>query len=134
MDERQEALKGMQRLIEFLAEHPELPLPDMDFRVYTLDSKEQARMVAKKFGSFEKDANEWYFSITKPFARGEYGRLVALTYVFNRGNVCTKRVIGVETVPAKFVEAHVIEAHTKEIVEWDCEPLLGEANASNKND
>lgn len=43
---------------------------------------------------------------------------VELTYYAKREAVCKKKVVGTEQVPEK-----VIPAHTKEIVEWDCEPV-----------
>lgn len=41
----------------------------------------------------------------------------------SRASVCERRVVRTELVPA---ETHTREAYEKEIVEWDCHPLLGE--------
>lgn len=43
----------------------------------------------------------------------------ALDFNWPRREVCTRRVVGTEDVPEQ-----VTPAHTREIVEWDCHPLL----------
>jgi hypothetical protein len=55
------------------------------------------------------------------------GTEIELTYEANRETVCTKIVVGTEEVPE-----YVRPAYTKEIVEWDCEPVsLRKVGASN---
>lgn len=48
----------------------------------------------------------------------------------HRDVVCTRRVVGTEqfTVPA--VEAQPERTETREIVEWDCHPILGDEPAA----
>lgn len=134
MDNRKEKIEGLRSIANFLEDHPELPLPDMDFRIYSLNSKEEAQAVARAFGNFEKGYSNWYATLTKAFVKGEFGAEVALSYVFNREAICERKVVGVRTIPAEFVPAHTTEARTEEIVEWDCGSILGEANANSKND
>ncbi|MFI5223848.1 MAG: hypothetical protein ACHQX3_06325, partial [Nitrospirales bacterium] len=118
VDERAQYTMGLRLLADFYDQNPGVPIPWLNHANYAVDTKEHAEAVARGLGTFKKDGNDNYLHLTKTF-----GNIVA-KFVFTRENVCVKRVVGVETIPAYFVEAHTVEARTKEIVEWDCQPLL----------
>jgi len=104
---------------DFWEAHPEIKLPYTQQLDYAhLDEKEEAAAVMRALGACEKIYNGEYFHIRKKMGAG------ALDFLFYRSKVCTRKVVGVETQPAIFVEAHTIPAKTVEIVEWDCEPIL----------
>lgn len=121
MDEsknHREYVQGLRALADFYEAHPEVPLPYSEQNIYALDTKDEAKMLAEALGTFEKEYNEWHFTMVKRFGP------IQMRFVFNRGNVCTKKVVGVKTIPAEFVEAHTRPARTEEIVEWDCPDSL----------
>lgn len=43
-----------------------------------------------------------------------------------RESVCTRRVVGTETVTLPAVEAQPERTEEREVVEWDCQPILAE--------
>jgi hypothetical protein len=108
---------GLRQLANWYDAHPEIPLPGLEHTNYTVDSKEHAAALAKALGTFEKQYSEWSLTVVKMFGN------IEARFVFTREQVCTKKVVGVETIPAKFIEAYTIEAQTKEIVEWECHAL-----------
>ncbi len=127
-EENAALVRNLQSLIDFLGAHPELPLPkSFDFNVYDFAAEDLdcAKNIAKSLGTFDKDTNDAFFVLKKRFGK------VNLRFVFSRGAVCTRRVVGTQTetkmVPeagAKMVEK-VVET---EIVEWDCPSLLDETD------
>jgi hypothetical protein len=42
----------------------------------------------------------------------------------NRQSVCTARVVGQETVEVTDYESAPVKQVTRDVVEWDCHPLL----------
>jgi hypothetical protein len=116
--EHNEYAAGLRLLADWLEAHPEIPLPTYHINNYNLDTKEQAAELVRAFGSCKKKYSDDMFYVSKQFGVLNY------EFSFYRSGVCTPRVVGVETIPAMFVEAHTIPARTKEIVEWDCEPIL----------
>ena len=52
-----------------------------------------------------------------------------LTIAVKRDAVCTRRVVGTETVTLPAVEAQAERTEEREVIEWDCEPLLSKASA-----
>jgi len=73
----------------------------------------QAIEIAHALRDAEKVHQDEFFTIQRKF--GE----LYLKFLFKRSAVCTRRVVGTEEVPE-----HVVPVHTKEIVEWDCAPIL----------
>ena len=130
-DNRDELLRDMQSLINFLGAHPELPLPSaFALSVYDLgdETLDRAKEIAKSLGTFEKETDELFITLVKHFGQ------VSLRFVFYRRNVCVKRVVGTKTktirVPAAGTpKAEMVDKVVEtEIVEWDCPTLLGETN------
>jgi hypothetical protein len=109
---------GLRAIADLYEQHPEIPLPWMNHDNYAVDTKAHAKALARALGTFKKEGNDSYLHIIKKFGP------IEAKFVFTRDSVCTKRVVGVETIPARFVEAHTVEARTQEIVEWDCPSLL----------
>jgi hypothetical protein len=114
----QEYADGLRQIAAFIELHPELPLPSGQIDNYATDTKEEAAAVIRALGKCTKEYGDAYMTISRGFGG------IALRFVFARSRVCTRKVVGVETIPAVFVEAHTVPASTKEIVEWECEPIL----------
>lgn len=62
------------------------------------------------------------------FVERSFGGGVRVTYVAKREEVCTRRVVGTETVQVPDPDAPLVTVE-RELVEWDCEPILAEASA-----
>lgn len=61
------------------------------------------------------------------FIGRDFGGGVVLCYQAVRDEVCTRRVVGTETVMVPDPDAPLVEQE-REIVEWDCHPILGRAS------
>lgn len=117
-------LIDLQRLIDFLGAHPELPMPThIEIGVYDFKEEdlETAKKIAKSLKIFTKDIDESFFRLIKSFGK------VTIKYVFYRNAVCTKKVIGTkkETKLIPHPDALMIEREVEtEIIEWNCSSLL----------
>lgn len=60
------------------------------------------------------------------FIDRQFGGEVEISYQASRDQVCTRRVTGVETVEVPDPDAPLVKVE-REIVEWDCEPILAGA-------
>ena len=108
---------GLRQIADWYEAHPEIPVPHLDsVDVYTVHDRDDLQRVARALGSCEKGSAsaESLFVLKRRFGA------LWLQFYWNRAQVCTQRVIGV-----KEVAEQVIPAHTYEIVEWDCDPILG---------
>lgn len=110
---------GLRQIADWFEAHPDIPPPSDPIACYTLDTKEEAARCIRALGSCAKTYNDWSFTLSKNFEG------VNLRFIFTRAKVCERRIVGVETVPAEYVPAHTRPATTREIVEWDCGPVLG---------
>jgi len=129
-------LQGIQEMAEFLRERPELPLPEdlygygdeMHFsHLLWISSDEdlrgKMREIARAMGKAEKDFTSSYFLLRVHFSGN-----ISYSVKAERERVCERRVIGTEKkvervikTPAEYEEKEV----EKEIIEWDCGPILG---------
>jgi hypothetical protein len=118
--DHKEFANNLRLLADFYEQHPEIKLPWTTELPpnYRVDEKEDAVAVAKACGTFKKTYSNSYFTITTQIGTATH------SFTFTREKVCVKKVVGVETIPARLIPAHVEPASTREIVEWECEPLL----------
>ena len=115
MSERTNAeyASGLRAIADWYEAHPEAPQPHTSFEVFTAHTKQEAINIARWFGHADKRYESGLLYLSRDFGG------VRLTFVFSQEAVCTRRVVGVKHVPAVF-----IAEHDREIVEWDCHPLL----------
>lgn len=73
--------------------------------------KQPGITVTKRFGSIE-------FEVKVTLATLDEYDHISITYYVKREAVCVKKVVGTEEVPER-----VYPAHTKEVVEWECEDV-----------
>jgi hypothetical protein len=114
---------SLRLLADWYEAHPTVELPEHSLSVYSVHSKEAARLL-REAAPCTKRYQDTLFFIEKQFGT------VKLSFVFYRNEVCTRRVVGVRTLPAVFVPAqpeHTLPPVVEEIVEWDCGPILEEA-------
>ena len=114
----QEYAEGLRKFAVWVEQHTELALPSSNIENFVMDTKEEAAALVRALGSCQKEYSDWSLTIKKDFGP------ITLRAVFRRNNVCRRVVVGSETIPAKFIEAYVEPARTKEIVKWECDPIL----------
>lgn len=131
----------LRTLAELLDRHPELPTPyvnlwtsgNVDINWYLhinnrgdeATQRESAQQIVRAIGgkwSKYFDDDEANFKQK----RDDFSFHVCV----KREAVCTRRVVGTETVTLPAVEAQPERTIEREVVEWDCEPILAEAVAS----
>jgi hypothetical protein len=105
-------------LADWYEQHPEAKPPDLTrIHDYRFTAKELASVRRALGGRWDKRPEDAHFFFTQQIVPGvEYG-LFSL-----REAVCTRRVIGTETVLEPDPDAPMIEV-VREIVEWDCAAL-----------
>ena len=123
--EHQQFAESLRQLATWYEAHPEVPLPQLELSNYSMDTKDDAAILAKALRTFEKRYADTLLIVSKKFG------LIELKFFLNRDSICTSRVVGVETIPAQFIEARTIPARTREILEWDCHALNVDEEKSN---
>lgn len=117
--EHQQYANSLRAIADWIEAHPEVAIPsDNSLTIYSMDTKDEAATLVRAMGSCNKRYDDSYLTVEKSFGP------IRLRAVFSREQVCKRVVVGVETIPAEFVEARTRPAHTKEIVKWECEPIL----------
>lgn len=119
---REQSLADARAALDWLESHPDVPLPyEISYGhlgIFALNTKEEARTMARAMGSFDKAFDDDYVSLTKTFGS------VKVRAVFNRRDVCERVVIGVEEIPETVIPERVEPARKVEKVEWRCASLL----------
>jgi hypothetical protein len=113
--ERANKLEDLEKMIEFLKEHPEVPLPVFyNFNAFA-DDKAQILEVARS-GEWKKIYSGEYFTLAKNFGG------INLEVSIHREAVCKRIVVGSKIIPA-------VPEHTVDIVEWECDKSIFESNS-----
>lgn len=126
LDEATPAIRyacGLRELADWIEAHPEVQLPEASVAVYAEDRKEIAAKIMRALSPCEKDYDGDMFHLKRKFGP------IELRFVFLRDAVCTPRVVGKRMVKEHIrpgIPERVIPAHEENVVEWDCEPTLGE--------
>lgn len=122
---RQDFTAGLRRIADLIDEHSDLPLPyegTTTRLLWFLDTPEQLNIVSKAMGGHrEKDIGDGFAGLKGAIDGVRINALVP------REQVCTRRVVGTETVevpdPAALAAVPKV-AVEREVVEWDCHPIL----------
>lgn len=120
--------EGLRELADWLDQHPEQAeqLREIRALAFPSDTPEGVAEWARALGSAQKEyTGNDLFKLTRMFGP------VELRAVVYRSAVCTRRVVGTREVVREVPDpaAPLIEVtETEEIVEWDCEPILGRAS------
>lgn len=115
-----EWIANMRAVLDWYEAHPNLPTPSPELAINSCDTKEEAAAIMRECLPCKKTYYDNIFTIYKTISG------IELRFVFWRDQVCTRRVVRVEEVPEQIIPEQVIPASKKEIVEWDCEPILQE--------
>jgi len=112
-----EYAENLRLVADWFETHPEVAPPhDADeIGLYNVHTRAQMEIVARNFGSCEKEYTEGQFKLKKKVG------LITIKAVATRSEVCKKKIVGARVVPET-----VIPSHVEEIVEWECfeTPLL----------
>ena len=122
-DERELRLTDAQSVLEWLAAHPEIPLPSEfskwgHLNIYAWDNRKEARVMARAMGTFEKQADTNMLRLLKRFGR------VTVCAVFRRRQVCERIVVDTKEIPEEVIPAKTVPAHVEEVIVWRCPSLL----------
>lgn len=110
---------GLRAVADFYEQHEEIALPHEPYiSNFSVNTKEEAVLVAKALGTFDKVYRDDSFQILKEVVPG-----FQMRFYFNRASVCERVVKGTTTIAAhvEHVPERVIED-----VEWRCHPLLAQ--------
>lgn len=127
---------GLRNLADFIEEHGvELPSeygwsdPDVRLTIYATSNAEKAKLAMRraaramaKQGIVRKEYGE-----TGVVLRQSFGPHVHLNVRSSREAVCTKRVVEIQRVPKQAYVEIPGEFIDKEVVEWDCDPVIANA-------
>jgi len=115
-----EYARGLRQLADWIEAHPEIDVPTTSIDVYgAADTKESAAHIMRALGRCDKEFQDTLFNLRRSFGP------VVYRFVFTREAVCEKKVVGYRDVPEKYTSAH-----TEEIVEWQCVPVLADREAA----
>lgn len=117
---RSALIQGLRDLADALEQHPGIPEPAPVSVNIFLDDDATVQMAAIRRaigGTWEKEATDRFFWIRKRFGP------VSLEVNAYREQVCTRVVVGTETVEVPDPAAPKVTVE-REIVRWDCSPLL----------
>lgn len=125
-----EIAKNLRALADWYEQHPEVTdgPTSVDVGCIADESAKGIRRVARALGTFDKDHAGTILTLTRKFGG------ITLRFIFWRSAVCQKRVVKTETVTELVADPNapkVEVTRTREVVEWDCPPLLApEAEAA----
>jgi hypothetical protein len=116
---------------DLLVAHPELPPPvvaeyGVTWWVYSWEVKDVAAVAASirraVGGKWDKSVDDDENRLTLTTTKGG----IRFKIITQRAAVCTRRVVGTETVTVPAVEAAPERTVEREVVEWDCDPILAD--------
>jgi len=113
--------RALRAVARFYEAHPDVQIPHNHvISVYGVeDTKEEAVRIIEALKPCRKEWEGSFLKVARDFGG------ITLKFVFEREAVCVKRVVGTKEIPAQF-----IQAHTEEIIEWECEPILASSEPS----
>lgn len=124
----------LRHVADLVDEHPALPVPTVheamvSWRLYEWEHDRPLREVAADIrrtigGTWAKSSSDHSFNLTTKVDDVDYVIFV------EREQVCTRRVVGTETVTIPAVEAQPERTEEREVVEWDCAPVLATERVS----
>ena len=104
---------GLRAIADWYEAHPEAPQPHTPLQVFTPHTKEEAIQIARWLGHADKRYDNGLFYLSRDFGGA------TLVFVWSQSAVCTRHVVGTVEEPEQ-----VRPAYTREVVMWDCHPLL----------
>jgi hypothetical protein len=119
METRAGKIQALRELADFLEAHENIPMPYLR-KQYAFPADKEAMVEAiKGTGPWVKRYDSANFHAVKSFGP------IELDLCISREQACVRKVVGL-----KHVEEVVTPAHDEEVVEWECDPILGGENGS----
>ena len=118
---------GLRQLADFIAAHEEIPVP-LPLVCHTFvhgpkaEQKDHAAQTVRALGKVTKDSFSDNLQLLHKFNES-----VTYEVWYDRDALCERVVVKTEEIPERVMPATqetVIPAHTAEIVEWRCHPIL----------
>ena len=138
MTDQERAIQNLEAMIAWIRQHPAAPVPYAlrvnHFTCRLSDDKATRDREVRAIGTSRKEFTDNELRLVADVNRsaGKYG--IALGFEIEwycpRKNVCTATVVGTREVPEEIIPEHRIPAHTEDVIEWNCEPLLAADAAS----
>lgn len=133
MTDRTALIAGYRRAADLIEAHPAIDYPivvrsgDLHWSLYSFSCPNGVPAMVAAIrravgGKWTKREQQGYGDAEMVFERDGY------TITVKRDAVCTRRVVGTETVTLPAVTAQPERTEEREIVEWDCEPILERAS------
>ena len=117
---REDKIRDMRLMLDYLEAVPEIPLPYFGTFTSYCDETHDIGEMARLMKPVEKVNSTYYFSLQRKFGT------TTLDVSFEHEQVCEKIIVSTEVIPARLVEAY-----TKEVIEWKCpESLLDNEDAA----
>ncbi|MHB1778110.1 MAG: hypothetical protein ACYCU7_19325 [Acidimicrobiales bacterium] len=121
MATREEIIDGLRQVADWLEAHPEIQPAYQSIQLATHTAEDLAA-ATKALGNVQKSTmGGAYLKVSRKFAGVDVWAAVV------RAEVCTARVVGSETVTVPDPTAPMVTV-TRDVVEWDCHPILGGAS------
>jgi hypothetical protein len=120
---RLDTINGLRELCDFLAAHPELPVPEwgVTLQIYG-QTKEDLVHAARETG---RKWRKLYFGDTFEL-RANFTGDVSYGLNTKRDQVCERVVTGTEIVDVPAIKARRAKKEEREVVQWVCSPLLAD--------
>lgn len=115
-------VQQLREVADWYEAHPNTPLTHeetFDVRLYGVRNKKEAAFLLRLFAPCEKEWDESFLRVVKTFPSG-----AKITALFNRYEVCTRKVVGQRVIPRQVTEERLVD-----VVEWECGPVLGGGHA-----
>ena len=121
---RDERIRDMRLALDYLEATPEIPMPYFGTLNAYCNKEQDIGELARAMKPVEKVSGLSYYTLRRQFGT------IKIDVNFDHEQVCEKVVISTEEVPARLVEAY-----TREVVEWKCpESLLDDENPADTLD
>ena len=127
-----ELVSNLESLVEFIKANDDFDFTrdscpvEFNFRLWYLYNDENRKEVfadlARRMGTLKKAYGDNFMWLKRDF-----GKYVRMTVSAERSTVCERIVAGTIDVPEHVLPAReeiLVEAHTEDIVEWRCPPIL----------
>lgn len=131
-DEIDATIASLHALAAWRTAHPEVPVWRSSTGAWLVDSQAKRNLSPAEIARAVADGAP-ISTITKSAGSGvaegimfidrDFGHGVSVRYLADRDQVCTRRVVGTETVEVPDPDAPLVTIE-QEIVEWDCAPIL----------
>lgn len=121
-----EVIPEIEAMLAWAKKNPTLPAPykvEMQFQPFVPESctydKVGVANIVRALPTAKKQYGDAIFIASHAFGAAVWAQVLC-----DRDTVCKRRVVGTKHIPER-----IVPAHTEEVVEWDCKPILNVPSA-----